>query len=310
MKSMMWCLANGVTRCRDGCGRAAVRHDYCLDAEGNLEDIAQPRQTGAGGGGGTGLLELPGETLEMIFQFLNTNETFRILPQVCRSIRALVGSSGFVRARLGHEAARLVGCASSASAERAMVAEMLKGCALFPVLPERAMERDFIVRLGERQSTNAFDVVVETSQTKYSSSCFRRPLSESFYLQPATIDIARGQETWPVTINTYLQWGGMTFACGLPEVTIPWAPLVGADCSASFQHSAERIDLLMDSYNEIDMVDYMIERQVVVKVLGLSRFPHMNGSCGKILKQTTDRQRIEPGDRLRERHRKIDRLAS
>ena len=301
---MMWCLLNGIERCGGGCGKEKIRHDYCQDTAGRLNPqraaaaaaAAGEAAAGAGAGAGAdadvaehyGLLGLPSESLAMIFHFLNTNEIFRILPQVCRSIRALVGSNAFVRAQLGREAARLVGPASSAPAARAMVAGMLKGCALFPVLPERAMERDFITRLGERQSANAFDIVVDTAQTSYSSCCFRRPLPESFYSQPATTDIARGQEKWPVTINTHLKWGGMTLACALPEVATPWAPLVGADCSAHFQGSDEREDLLMGNYNEIETVDCMMRRQVVVKVLGLSRFPHMNGSCGKIVDQTTD----------------------
>ena len=313
------------------------------------------------------LLELPTEIQEMIFLYLNEATIFRILPQVCKQVRALIAADEFVRGRIGREAASLLsrrlrgqraGSPSKAesAAERVRVSNFLNGCALFPVLPERAVDRDQLfrargaaaadqppsfekaaalvigcrvtisgvvskpqlngafgtVKMEDRKKTGRWAVqldgadavisfhlrnLVQVAAANFRPHCFARPLPETRLRRPGTLDLARGLEAFPISVNTSFITAETTapsrrmFISALPDALVPWTSVL-ASCRSTDGSEERRTELnhvhtntsgsYLEGKDKFDSyIEGLVARSTRVKLCGLE----MNGKYGTVVGQ-------------------------
>lgn len=188
---------------------------------------------------------------------------------------------------------------AEAAAERTLVSNLLKGCALFPVLPERAAERDHLFRTGGAAAFKAIadvdgggdDVSSLTSRaaspsanTKFHLYCSTRPLPETFLKQPGTLDLARRQELFPISVNTRLIADTTTSSQGvyisaLPDAAVPWMSILAKSRCTGNSERQEELDYVHQRSPKY--IEGLVAHHTRVKLCGQV----YNGKCGTIVGQ-------------------------
>ena len=126
-------------------------------------------------------------------------------------------------------------------------------------------------------------VVKHTVKFTTSNSRRPRPLPADLLQLPGTLDLSRGAEKFPISVNTHLQWAGgaagneagktssdadgITLACALPDGVAPWqwlAPFFWCPRDAMY-------------------VQAIIDSRLPVKLVGLRGRADLNGRCGRVL---------------------------